>query len=129
MVQEQSKDSEILELKTVLAHGDPSRAIKRRYLIENDTVYFLSGPDDNPTLRLYIPEQLRQLVVKQYHDDKGHMDVQKTYDAIRQNIIGQIYLRNCMTIFRLVPFAKQGLLKKRNPLFKKQIYHCTHLQN
>ena len=28
MVQEQSKDSEILELKTVLAHDDPSKALK-----------------------------------------------------------------------------------------------------
>ena len=96
MVQEQSKDSEILELKTVLAHGDPSKAIKRRYLIENDIVYFLSDPDDNPTLRLYIPVQLRQLVVKQYHDDNGHMGVQKTYDAIRQkyywpNLFKELY--------------------------------------
>ena len=96
MVQEQSKDSEILELKTALAHGDPSEAIKRRYLIENDIVYLLSDPDDNPTLHLCIPKQLRQLVVKQYHDDNGHIDVQKTYSAIRQkyywpNLFKELY--------------------------------------
>ena len=47
-------------------------------------------------LRLYIPEQLRQLVVKQYHDDNGHMGVQMTYDAIHQkyywpNLFKELY--------------------------------------
>lgn len=44
----------------------------------------MSDPDDNPTLRLFVPGHLRQAVVKQYHDDNGHMGVQKTYDSIRR---------------------------------------------
>ena len=57
---------------------------------------FLSNPDDNPTLRLFIPGHLRHLVVAQYHDDNGHMGVQKTYDAIRQkyfwpNLFQELY--------------------------------------
>ncbi|MEW8548330.1 MAG: DDE-type integrase/transposase/recombinase, partial [Candidatus Thiodiazotropha sp.] len=96
MVSEQTKDREILELKTILKHGEPSKAISRRYIIENDLLYYLSDPNDNPTLRLFVPEQLRHMVIKQYHDDNGHMGVQKTYDSIRQkyfwpNLFQELY--------------------------------------
>ena len=58
--------------------------MKARYLVENDIIYYLSDPHDNPTLRLFVPEHLRQIIVKQYHDENGHMGVQKSYDTIRQ---------------------------------------------
>ena len=96
MVTEQAKDNEILKLKTTLKHGEPSTAVKRRYVLENEILYYLSDPNDNPTLRLYVPEHLRAMVVKQYHDDNGHMGVQKTYDSIRQkyfwpNLFQELY--------------------------------------
>ena len=84
MSHEQAKDSEILELKTILKNGDPTQTVKRRYVIENDVLYYLSDPNENPTLRLFVPEHHRQMVVRQYHDDNGHMGVQKTYESIRQ---------------------------------------------
>ena len=91
MVLEQSKDKEILELKTM------RKAIKNRYIIENDLLYYLSDPNDNPTLRLFVPEHLRPMVIKHYHDDNGHMGVQNdAYDAIRQkyfwpNLFHELY--------------------------------------
>ena len=93
---EQVKDSEILELKMILKHGEPTQAVKRRYIVENDILYYLSDPNDNPTLRLFVPQHLRQMVVTQYHDDNGHMGVQKTYDSIRQkyfwpNLFQELY--------------------------------------
>ena len=96
MALEQSKDKNIIELKTLLEQGEPSKAVKRRYILENGLLYYLSNPDDNPTLRLFIPGHLRHLVVAQYHDDNGHMGVQKTYDAIRQkyfwpNLFQELY--------------------------------------
>ena len=96
MTVEQAKDEEIMGLKKILEHGEPSKAIKRRYLVDNDILYYLSDPDDNPTLRLFVPKHLRQMVVSQYHDDNGHMGVQKTYDAIRQkyfwpNLFQELY--------------------------------------
>ena len=87
MALEQSKDKNIIELKTLLEQGEPSKAVKRRYILENGLLYYLSNPDDNPTLRLFIPGHFRHLVVAQYHDDNGHMGVQKTYDAIRQKYL------------------------------------------
>ena len=40
--------------------------------------------NDDPCLRLFIPKHLRIFVVKQYHDQNGHMGVQKTFDSKRQ---------------------------------------------
>ena len=96
MVYEQNKDAEILELKTILKHGEPSPTVKRKYIIENDVLYYLSDPDDNPTMRLFVPQHLREMVLKQYHDDNGHMGVQKTFDSIRQkyycpNLFQELY--------------------------------------
>ena len=84
MVSEQNKDDEILELKTILKHGDPSKDIQRKHLIIDDILYYLTDPDSDPVMSLYVPRHLRALIVKQYHDDNGYMGVQKTFDSIRQ---------------------------------------------
>ena len=84
MVIEQSKDKEILELNTMLKHGEPSGSIKNQFIIQNDLFYYLSDPNDNSTLRLFVPEHFRPMVIKQYQDNNGHMGVQKIYDSIRQ---------------------------------------------
>ena len=96
MAIEQTKDKELSVLKDLLEHGEPTKTVKRRYIIDNEILYYLSNPDDNPTLRLFVPKHLRQMVVTQYHDDNGHMGVQKTYDSIRQkyfwpNLFQELY--------------------------------------
>ena len=96
MTVEQAKDKEIVDIKICLVTGEPSAAMKRRYIIENDVVYYLSHPDDSPTLRLYVPHHLHEAVVKQYHDDNGHMGVQKTFTGISQkyywpNLFQELY--------------------------------------
>ena len=47
-------------------------------------MYYLSNVNDDPCLRLFIPKHLRNFVATQYHDQNGHMGVQKTFDSIRQ---------------------------------------------
>ena len=84
MTVEQAKDKEIVDIKICLETGAPSVAIKPRYIIEDNVVYYVSHPDDNHTLRLYVPHHLHEAVVKQYHDDNGHMGVQKTFTGICQ---------------------------------------------
>ena len=96
MISEQNKDDEILELKTILVHGEPSKEVQRRYLVVDNVVYYLTDPDGDTVLRLYVPKHLRALVVKQYPDDNGHMGVQKTFDCIRQmyfwpNLFKELY--------------------------------------
>ena len=96
MISEQNKDDELLELKTILVHGEPSKEVQHRYLVVDNVVYYLTDPDCDTVLRLYVPKHLRALVVKQYHDDNGHMGVQKTFDCIRQkyfwpNLFKELY--------------------------------------
>lgn len=67
-----------------LIHGDPSKPIQRNYIVIDHVLYYITDPDNEPVLRLYIPEHLRERVVKQYHDDNGHMGIDKTFDSIRQ---------------------------------------------
>ena len=84
MISEQNKDDELLELKTILVHGEPSKEVQRRYLVVDNVVYYLTDPDGDTVSRLYVPKHLRALVVRQYYDDNGRMGVQKTFDCIRQ---------------------------------------------
>ena len=96
MVQEQNKDSKLLEIKTIIKHGEPSKTVERNYILIDDIIYYIANPDTEPKLRLYVPEQLRERVVKQYHDDNGHMGIDKLFDSIRQkyfwpNLYKQLY--------------------------------------
>lgn len=84
MVQEQAKDKDLSEIKVKLAQGSGTSAMFKHYILLDNVLYYVSNPDDEPTLRLYVPEQLRYLVVQQYHEDNGHMGIDKTFDAIRQ---------------------------------------------
>ena len=35
----------------------------------SDVVYFLTDPDEDTVLRLYVPKHLRALIIEQYHGD------------------------------------------------------------
>lgn len=83
LVAEQKKDDEIVSLKSLILNGEPTKDAGRRYIVVDDLLYFLSDPDGDPVLRFYVPTHLRPIVVRQYHDDNGHMGVQKCYDSIR----------------------------------------------
>ena len=122
MIAEQNRDDELLELKMILKHGEPSKDIQRKHLVVDDVLYYLTDPDNEPILRLYVPQHLRALVVKQYHDDNGHMGVQKTFDSIRQkyfwpNLFKELhqYVAVCTTC------QTRSLQKIRQPLQETDI--------
>ena len=65
---------------------------------------------------------IRAVVIKQYHDDNGHMGVQKTFDCIRHkyiwpNLIKEIYhyVSSCTTCHT------RSLQKIRQPLQETDI--------
>ena len=126
MTVEQAKDEEIVAIKICLGTGAPSPAIKCRYIIENDVVYYMSHPDDNPTLRLYVTNHLHEAVVKQYHDDNGHMGVQKILIGISlkyywPNLSQELYnyVSSCVTC------QTKSALKTKPPIQETDIppYH------
>lgn len=101
---EQDNDEEIVEIKTNLSNGKSTKGTEKNYIVIDQVLYYISNPNDEPTLRLYIPEHLRDRVVKQYHDDNGHMGIDKTFDAIRQkyfwpNLYKNLYeyISSCVT--------------------------------
>ena len=59
-------------------------------MIDNGILYFISQLEEDPVLRLVLPNHLRGEVLLQYHDNKGHMALDKTFDAIKQ----KYYLTN-----------------------------------
>ena len=96
MYVEQSKDDDLTTLRSKIESGDSKKENQKHYLIVDNLLYYISNTEDDPCLRLYVPQHLRSLVVKQYHDSNGHMGVQKTFDSIRRkyywpNLFKELY--------------------------------------
>ena len=85
MVEEQQKDEEIGKLKNRINKGTATKAEQTHYFeTEDGLLYYLSQSDsEDPRLRLYIPQEMENIVIKQYHDQLGHMALDKTYDSMR----------------------------------------------
>lgn len=122
MIKEQSRDDELLELKTLLKNGEPKKDVQKKHIIIEDILYYLTDPENDPILRLYVPKHLKALVIKQYHDENGHMGVQKTFDSIRQkyywpNLYKELYqyVSTCTTC------QTRSLQKIRQPLQETDI--------
>ena len=81
---EQTRDYDISDIRSMILNGKESKDVQKHCLLIEDMVYYLSSVDDDPRLILFISKYLRILVVKQYHDQNGHMGVQKTFDSVRQ---------------------------------------------
>ena len=80
---EQSKDKELVQLKENLQTEKASQATSSKYIILDNILYYLSKCDSDPVIGLYIPSHLKKLVIEQYHDQNGHMGIEKTYNAIK----------------------------------------------
>jgi hypothetical protein len=96
MIAEQKKDDVLTQIKDHVLRGDASKDIQKKYVVLDDVLYYLSDPDGDTVFRLYVPNHLKALVIKQYHDENGHMGVQKTFDSIRlkyfwPNLFKEIY--------------------------------------
>ena len=83
IIAEQCKDKELRKIKETLQNGQASQAINSKYMMLDNVLYYLSKADTDPVIRLYIPEQLKQSVILEYHDHNGYMGIDKTYDAIK----------------------------------------------
>ncbi|CAG2214183.1 Retrovirus-related Pol polyprotein from transposon 297 [Mytilus edulis] len=56
---EQSLDIELSEIINQINTGKASRSVDNKHIIINDILYYISYPDDDLKLRLYVPLQLR----------------------------------------------------------------------
>ena len=109
---EQTRDDDISEIRSMILNGKESKDVQKHYLLVDDLVYYLSNVNDDPCLRLFIPKHLRNFVVTQYHDQNGHMGVQKTFDSIRQKYYWPNLFKEINSMFLNVLFVRQGLYRR-----------------
>ena len=82
-VGEQGKDPAINAVKQKLESKTADRNTYSNFMIVEDKVYFISEKNEDVRLRLYVPVQLQEQVLKQFHDDLGHMGIDKVYANLR----------------------------------------------
>ena len=112
LVREQEADRDILELKYRLRNGKATKLEQKKFIIMDEIVYYLSQPDDEPVVRLYVPSQFRPKVIIQYHDDNGHMGTDKTYHAIKQKYFWPCLFREVVDfVNKCVPCQSRNLTK------------------
>ena len=104
MIKEQAADPEIVEIMNQLKAGNAGKGMYQKYIIMEDILYYISNPDVEPTIRLYLPTRLRPQVIQQYHDQAGHMGIDKTFYLLRTkyffpNMYKELYtyITHCIT--------------------------------
>ena len=126
---EQTRDDDISEIRSMILNGKESKDVQKHYLLVDDLVYYLSNVNDDPCLRLFIPKHLRNFVVTQYHDQNGHMGVQKTFDSIRQKYYWPNLFKEINKYVSECTICQTKSLQKIRPPCKKLIFHHILWQN
>ena len=122
MTVEQSKDAKISEILDSIGKHEANPKDVRKFLVIEDVLYYISDPDNEPVLRLYIPEHLQALVIEQYHDQNGHMGIDKTYDNIRRKYYWpNLYKHLYKYISTCVTCQRRNLQKVKSPLQDTEI--------
>ena len=83
MVQGQAYGEAIVEIMRFLKKESVPHSIEKRHIVIDDILYYISNVDGDPSLRLYIPENLRGSVITQYQDHNGLMGTDKTFETIK----------------------------------------------
>ena len=124
MKEEQDKDEGIQTLKSRIKKGTATKAEQTHYFETTDgLLYYLSQPDsEDPMLRLYIPQEMERIVIKQYHDQLGHMGLDKTYDSIRlKYFFPNMYRKIYTYIEKCIPCQAMSDKKPKPPLHETEI--------
>ena len=106
---EQNKDPDLILIRKQMQAENGPKLVKRRYILIDEVLYFLSDPDDEPEARLVIQKHLVPLVVRQYHDYNGHIGIDKTYDTIKQKYFWPDMYKGLYEMLVRASRVKQGL--------------------
>ena len=117
IISEQDKDTEISGVKNRLINGNAGKSQERKHILLEDVLYYISSPDDQPILRLYVPQNLKQKVLLQFHDSNGHMGIDKTFDAIASKYYWPtLYKEVAEYVSKCITCQKRGLRKQKPSL-------------
>ncbi|CAC5388237.1 unnamed protein product [Mytilus coruscus] len=129
MKYEQSLDKELALIISQMKNGKASKSVESKYILIDEIMYYISKADTEPVLRLYVPLQLRDEVVKQYHD-QDHLVLTK-----RQAVFYRNHLRKSKLDSKWKPFYR--IIEQRSPvsfIIKNQLngnttkVHAQHLK-
>ena len=98
MVIEQAKDKVLLNLKEGIQSSKASSSVLSKHIILDDILYYLSKLDTDPIIRLYLPRHIIKPIMMKYHDNNGHMGIDKHMMQSNTSTTGLICTRNSMTI-------------------------------
>ena len=115
IISEQESDKDILDLKVRIKNGRATKMEQKKFILMDEIVYYLSQPDDEPLIRLYVPSQLRKSVLVQYHDDSGHMGVEKTFHAIKHKYFWPCLLKDINDFVSKCIACQTRNLRKQQP--------------
>ena len=76
VIESGQKDEELLDLRNKVEAGKAPK-----YLIYED-IYYLSGAEEEPRMRIFVPKALRTEILEQCHEKMGHMGIDKTHELI-----------------------------------------------
>jgi hypothetical protein len=102
---EQGEDENIMKLKARLEKETATKYEQSHFFETQGILYYLSQADsEDPRLRVYLPHKFESVALGQYHDQLGHMALDKTYDSLRlkyyfPNMYKKInsYIEKCVT--------------------------------
>ena len=121
MKEEQSKDEEIIKIKTQLNEGKVNKTTERHFIILDDILYYISSVDNEDSLRLFIPSHLTEQVIKTYHD-YGHAGIDRTVDTIKvKYYFPGLFKRVAAYIERCVPCQQRNLTTINPPMGQHEV--------
>ena len=115
MIIEQVKDKVLLNLKEEIQSGMASSSVLSKHIIL-DILFYLSKPDTDPIIRLYLPRHIIKPVIMEYHQNNGHMGIDKTHDAIKHKYYWpNMYKELCDYINNSITCQTRNLTKVKPP--------------
>ena len=129
MAAEQGKDESILHIKQGLRNESLSTSLAKKHLLSDNVLYFISYPDTEPILHLYIPSHLQNAILAEYHSTLGHMGIDKTYDAIRAKYYWVNLYKDVTSYVASCIICQTRSNQRTKQLYKKLIHPHTRGRN
>ena len=112
MIMEQEADTEIMRLRKRIYNGQASKSEGSKFMIDAGVLYYISNPEDEPTVRLYVPKHLQRQVLQQFHDQNGHMGREKTFQTIKKRYYWPGLFKDVAeTVSKCIPCQSMNLQK------------------
>ena len=86
--QAQAADAQLIELSKALKTSRPPKGLERLYrtaVMKEGVLYrkYRKTSKDEPILQLLVPTNMKLLVLRELHDQSGHLGITKTLDKVR----------------------------------------------